>query len=235
MNAPAPARCPGCLEAAERVAHSGAPDLCAACGHSWLPDGEVLVPRVRRTRVPSEPKPAPAERRVDVGAFVGALLRWQSKVARVERLAFGDASANTLSVMRALEIGVTGSGNRGTKGVGYAPGPDRDDLDARAVDPIDAARYRALGRLHQGTADAVIDDGQGDHDAEIELDVGVRVTLSLAQRVGWRITAPAQRTKWLAKIVARDARPALNGMTEAGDAALCAAAAAWFAAEKPGV
>jgi hypothetical protein len=183
--------------------------------------------------VPSEPKPAPAERVASVDAFVNALLRWQSHVARVEREAFGGGSSSFIVAMRALETGVVGTGNSGTKGCLTGSPPERDDI--AAVDPIDAARYRAIGRLHQATADAVIDDGQGDHDVEIDIGAGAPVSLSLAQRVGWRIATGAQRTKWLAKFIGRDSRPALTGMTEAGQLALRSAADAWFAAEKPGV
>jgi hypothetical protein len=162
-------------------------------------------------------------------AFVLGLLFWDGTVARVERAARGGIS--TLApVLDAARLGVIGTGNRGTKGVGIAPVAERDTTVA---DPWGTARYQALGREHQRTADAVIEDAVGLVDAPVILEVGLTLTLTLPQRIGLAL-APLERVRrWAMRVLVRDAEPLRSGTDRIGRPAIRAAAEVWHGCVPP--
>lgn len=156
--------------------------------------------------------------------FVHDLLSWDAACAQIDRVALGSRSS-IVSVLTTLELQVVGTGCSGTKGVGKAPA---DDREARRADPVATARYQALRGEDLRTADAVIADGRGFE--LVEMTFGTRqIALGLEQRVGFRLAKPELHDRWVAKIVARDSRPALDGSERLGAERLEVAARAWFA------
>jgi hypothetical protein len=236
--------CPGCLEALR---------LSRATGGTWWPcpvhgvelAGEPRPPAppasvIGPSALPSAPSRPRALHWVPgpevptgrlVPAFVGELLRWDAGVASVERLAFGGASSNFLMLVRVAELGIVGSGNRGTKGVGGKPlEDDAEGLEVvKLLDPVWAERYRALRGEDRRTADAVIADGQGEDLVEVQCG-GRAVECDLAQRVALILAPAHQVERWRAKIAAGDSRPALRGAEDLGTELLEHAARAWFGA-----
>jgi len=217
------ARCPGCVVAlAVARALPGREITCRECPARFLAR-HASLPAAPRARGPRRaPRGDDGQR---LRAFALDVLGWHRTVERAERAAHGEASP-LLGVLRVLELGVLGTGCRGTKGVGGRPA---SAADVPGADPIGAARYRALGRAHQATVDAIIADGHGD--ALVDVPFGaVVVRLDLEQRVGLRLASARDVTRWTGKITSGDSRPARAGMADVGGPALRAAAAAWWAA-----
>jgi hypothetical protein len=209
--------CPGCCRALDRARRTGQWESCPVpnCRAQWQ------APRTDRPARTVRPPPAEHHR---VGSFVLQVLQWNASVLRVERAAFGDRSSNWAMVQRFAELGVLGHGCAGTRGVGRAPS---HEADTRNADPVLTARYQSLRGADLRTADAVIADGQGE--ILVPVACGARtVECTLAERVGFLLAAQRQAIRWHAKIASGDARPALAGAREYGEALLTASAKAWF-------
>ena len=160
-----------------------------------------------------------------VRSYVSNVLEWDAAVARIEASQRGAASA-TFAVLETLRLGVVGTGNRGTKGTGRVSVDH--DLCATRVDPVAAARYRALRGDALRVTDAVLSDGQGDVLVEVEIAHGCTVPCNLAQRVA-RVMSPMDVVlRWHAKLMERDAKPALAAAEKVGENFLVLAADSWW-------
>lgn len=152
------------------------------------------------------------------------VLEWNRAVASVERIAHGSGSP-LAGVLHSLRSGILGTGCRGTKGVGGAP---PRDLDAQHVDPIAAARYRALRGVSLRFIDAVIVDGQGEALVAVPFAEGRSpIECTLCQRLGLRLAPLADQADWYRRIYAKDSRPALAAAEDYAYPRLVAAAADW--------
>ncbi len=216
------ARCPGCVVALA---------VAKALPGREIPCRECPARYTARWAQPAAPRPPRGRRPPPVGddgrrlrAFVLDVLGWHRTVERAERGAHGEASP-LLGVLRTLELGVLGTGCRGTKGVGGRPA---SAADVPGADPVGAARYRALSRPDQATVDAVIADGHGDRLVDVPFGAVV-VALTLEQRVGLRLASARAVTRWTGKITGGDTPPALVAMASVGTPALRAAAASGWA------
>jgi hypothetical protein len=203
---------------------------CPACGGE-LHDTRAVplrtrhAPTLARERWVTRAAAAPDRL---VRAFVTELLLWDRAVASVERAARGGASP-LAGCLQAAELGVLGTGCRGTKGVGHAPTPEPSSLP---VDPRASARYQGLPRPDRETADAVVSDGQGD--ALVRVPFGARtLECTLAQRLGLRLADTAQQLRWHTHLVAGDSPPALAGAERLGQERLERAARAWLGLAVP--
>ena len=157
-----------------------------------------------------------------VRRFVRELLLWDLSVCRAESAAKG-AVSSTAVVLEVLQMGVVGTGNTGTKGVGRAP---REDREPPRTDSLGAAKYRLLSVATRETADAVLADGQGD--CLVSMRFGQRTyEVSFLARIGLRLALPAQRERWAAKIAAGDPKPAIAGAEVLALPLLEAAAKEW--------
>ena len=226
-DAPACPQCPAVLATARD--RPGEVRRCA-CGAEYT----ATAPRVRqaaRAVVAWRParvrQPSPDVDRA-VRQFVADALAWDRSVQAVERAARGPRSA-TAALLDVGELGVLGSGCRGTKGVGRA---SVDEREVHAADPVGLARYLALPRELRVVVDAVCSDAQGL--VQIEVALGPkgqrRLLLGLEERVALRLAAPAQAAEWDRRVMRGDQEPAKTAMLAAGMAALRAAARAWWAA-----
>ena len=216
-----PDDCPTCAALVVTLT-PGTTVTCPACG------GELQRQHPRRSdtraRGKRSPPPDATPDRL-VRAFVGELLSWDRAVASVEHAARGGASP-LAGALQACELGVLGSGCRGTKGVGRAPSPEPSSL---AVDPRLGARYQALPRPDRETAEAVMTDGQGDALVQVPLGGSGRVfECTLAQRVGLRLADTTQQIRWHTHLASGDSPPALEGAENLGRARLEQAARRWF-------
>ena len=159
-------------------------------------------------------------------AYVADALAWDRSVAKLERAVYGERSP-LQAILDTIQLGVLGTGCRGTRGVGRARA-QVDNLEAAAqADPVGTARYQRLRGADLATTDAVLADGRGD--VVVELAVGLRtVEASLPARVGLVLARPKLQLAWLKKIAEGDSRPALVGAEDLATAALVAAATAWW-------
>ena len=164
--------------------------------------------------------------RRDAQLYVADVLAWDRSVAKLERAVFGQRS-NLQSILDVIQLGVVGTGCRGSKGVGRAR-HEVDNLEAAAqADPIGTARYQRLRGADLACTDAVLADGRGD--VVVEVTFGRRVVeVSFPARIGFLLTSRKQLLKWHRKIAEGDSRPALDGADEEGTRALIAAAKAWW-------
>lgn len=159
-----------------------------------------------------------------VRRLVTDLLTWSAAEQRAEREATHGASP-LHGMLETLKFGVLGSGCRGTKGVGRAPVRETGVL--ASADPALATRYHALSAVVRATCDAIIGDGRGDQNVDVQLGGRRTLTMSLRARIGWRLSSASQVRAWMGKITTGHSPPAISGAERVGSEALIAAAEEW--------
>lgn len=221
--------CPLCelfastTELGHRFGYEGPAQRCASCVGAQAPE-----PARKRT-LPHDAVPA-FVRDVLVMVF------WQSTAPVPAGRTFVDGSASrspTASVLRQLELGCVGDGNRGTRGTWR--GEQVEPVEVRGVsglrvDPAALARleakYDALPPKHRATADVVIAMGET-YDPREKWRDG---ELSYLQRLGLELADEETRARWSALVLAKDSGPMRTGSEELGETRLREAARAWWTA-----
>lgn len=182
-------------------------------------DGHSSVrPAARPGRLPETPAKAPPGPAPDplpgLGRVVEAILRHALDEERMDSASRGGQSPLAW-VLWCIELGAIIR----TTGRDEAP---RHPGRAQPLPPLG---------LSAPVADAIAVDGQGL--AEVTRTFGAReVRLALEHRIGWAMATDTQRGKWAAKIASGDSKPALEGMHEAGVAALGLLLAEWATATR---
>lgn len=235
--------CNGCERLARELLPGGA-GLCLQCD-AWLERPKLGASSAARTKREMARKertkrvaPAPSTMARKITACVDELLRWHLARVRAEQTGGGSylpicTGSSFVAVAEQLRLGTVGNGNSGTKGVwhGSPPEPEAVPFAFITADQETEARYRSLSIADRCTADAVIEDAEGDRIAPAV--VGDRLLeLTLSQRIGLRTASTEQRIKWAVKIRVRDRVPALVGMHERGHPMLEALARVWFMVEQ---
>lgn len=205
---------------------------CSGCGQEYLAsESAVLEETTQVKRVVVKPRFHDAGERVQ--NYVDEVLRLNLAIGRVElqqqRIAIGGLSSPTHSAIEAARRGIVGSGNAGTKGVGFAPAreADIDERQARA-NPALAARYLSMTGDHRRVADAIVSDGHGAEVVEIKSGNKTR-SCTLAERIGILCADKQKREKWLLAIAVGNADGAISAAGDLGEKLMKKAAEAWFA------
>lgn len=235
--------CTGCERLARELLPGGA-GLCSQCD-AWLERPKLGAKSTTREKRETARKqrikrvaPAPSTMARKITACVDELLRWHLARVRAEQTAGGSylpicTGSSFVAVAEQLRLGTVGNGNSGTKGVwhGSPPEPEAIPFVIITANQETEARYRSLSIVDRRTADAVIEDAEGDRIAPAPL--GDRVLeLTLSQRIGLRTATQEQRIKWAVKIRVRDSAPAFAGMHARGEPMIEALVTAWFASEQ---
>lgn len=208
------------------VRRDGRARTCPRCGAEY---------RYALAEAHSPPAPAAPRAPSGVTAFVEGVLRWHLARVRAEGTTESGAylvvrgESSTAAACRAIETGIVGTGNRGTKGAGMSGRREPREVDATPEDAADRQRYVVIDTASREVVDAIIADAQGDRSAPVTL--GTRTyELTLAQRLALPLAGEKQRARWVAKLCGGDSAPALDGMRDAGTKRLRDAASAWWAA-----
>lgn len=143
-------------------------------------------------------------------AIVAAILRHAIIERRHESVAH--SKSPVVWVMQCLQLGAIIPTTGRTE-------PDYDGLPPRETLPT-------LSHDAQRVADAIAEDGRGDEDKLVQIGP-TTIGMCLEQRMGWMLGTSAQREKWLAKVLAKDKTPALEGMLAEGRKQLAVLFESW--------
>ena len=246
---PCPSGCASALSASRRgiICVPGGLVVCRDCGAEVRAERspidkrqaprplEPIEPHAPRSRIHRQRRVAPAPKLEHrrIRAYVAEVLWWDAALAKAERAQRGDRSP-LWGMLQTLQLGVLGTGCKGTKGIGRNSTPD---LIATDVDPLATARFQSLRGDELKTTTIVALDGMGDQEASRELGgpgtapylvgLSARVAFTFAsdeRRDHWR----RLRDVWTFQFAERDGLGAIASAAEFGSELLAAAAVAWF-------
>lgn len=152
-----------------------------------------------------------------------AEVRWRAEsIALVESRAKG-AQSPTAHVIEVLTTGITGTGCKGTKGVGRPP---EHDPEPSALPEAIRQRYARLSPEARRIADLCASDPG--MDVVTTVMHGKRETrLTFEARIGFALADKKQRERWERKIALGDASPAITGSEAVGVEAVEMVAVEW--------
>lgn len=228
------------------------------------------VPERARATAPADGRATTEQAQIEaasqrmVSRFVGELMSWRAHLNHIDKLEHAAARpvaqhSPLARLARTAELGITGRGHRGTKGVWVGEGPVDALIDAaeandtlalvRDRDAIARARFEALPFELQRAAAWLRDYSLGfappvlrpsdPPGYVIEIPAMGRrperryTGLSLATVLAFGAAPEEQRDRWRAKLHAGDASASLSGMRTLGDSLLVRGACAWFANSTP--